>query len=241
MLTARTSLNRITKVIITHMHGDHVMGLPGLLQTMALLNRERKIDIYGPSKIKEFLRGISETVQFVLTFPIEIHEINRAGIVCEEEQYAVNAIRAKHVVPSFSYAYIEKPRPGTFYPDKAKALNVPEGPMWSNLQKGRNVKLPNGNVVKPEDVLERFAANADVLIHDCTLGDELAARAQVYGHSTVDQAAKAAKKAKVKQLILTHISQRYEETDIWLEQARRIFKNTMVAKDFMKLDVPSLE
>jgi ribonuclease Z len=262
MLTAKTSLNRITKVIITHMHGDHIMGLPGLLQTMALLNRERKLHIYGPPKIKEFLQGISETVQFVLTFPVEIHEINRAGIVCEEGQYAVHAVRAKHVVPSFSYAYIEKPRPGTFYPDKAKALNVPEGPMWSKLQKGKKVKLPNGNAVKPEDVmgsprlgrkivytgdtrpfklLEEFAANADVLIHDCTLGDELAARAQEYGHSTVDQAAKSARKAKVKQLILTHISQRYEDTDIWLQQARRIFKNTVVAKDFMKIDVPLLE
>jgi len=261
MLMAKTSLSRITKIFITHMHGDHIMGLPGLLQTMALLNRERKLHIYGPLKIKQFLQGISETVQFVLTFPVEIHEINRAGIVCEEEQYSIHAARAKHVVPSFSYAYIEKPRPGTFYPDKAKALNVPEGPMWSKLQKGKKVKLPNGNVVKPEDVvgsprpgrrivytgdtrpfklLDKFAANADVLIHDCTLGDELAARAQEYGHSTVDQAAKSAKKAKVKQLVLTHISQRYENADVWLQQARRIFKNTVVARDFMKIDVPLL-
>jgi len=262
MLIAKTSLNRITKIFITHMHGDHVMGLPGLLQTMALLSRERKLHIYGPPKTKDFLQGISETVQFVLTFPVEIHEIKKAGIVCQEEEYTVHAVRAKHVIPSFAYAYIEKPRPGTFYPDKAKALNVPEGPLWSKLQKGKNVKLPNGKIVKPEDVmgsprlgrkivytgdtrpfrlLEKFAANADILIHDCTLGDELAARAQEYGHSTVDQAAKAAKKAKVRQLVLTHISQRYEDTNKWLQQARKIFKNTVVADDFTKIDIPLLE
>ena len=104
MLVARGSLNKKTKIFITHMHGDHVLGLPGLLQTMALLNRERKLDIYGPPKIKDFLQGIRETVQFVLTFPIEIHEIEKAGVVCDEEEYTVNAIRSKHVIPSFAYA-----------------------------------------------------------------------------------------------------------------------------------------
>jgi ribonuclease Z len=262
MLMAKTSLNKITKVFISHMHGDHVMGLPGLLQTMALLGRERRLDIYGPPKLREFLHGISETVQFVLTFQVEIHEIKRAGIICQGKEYAVHAVRSKHVITSFAYAYVEKSRSGTFYPERAKALDVSEGPLWSKLQKGEEIKLPNGKIVKPEDVmgpprlgrkivytgdtrpfkrLEEFAEGADMLIHDSTLGDELAARAEEYGHSTVDQAAESAKEAKVKQLVLTHISQRYEDTSKWLEQARKIFKNTIVAEDFATIEIPLLE
>jgi ribonuclease Z len=262
MLMAGVSLNRTTRVFITHMHGDHILGLPGLLQTMALLGREKKLEVYGPAKIRDFLQGIRETVQFVLTFPIEIHELERPGLVCQEDEYTVQAVRSKHVIPSFAYAYIEKPRPGRFYPEKAKALGLPEGPLWSKLQRERRVKLPNGRAIRPEEVmghprqgrkivytgdtrpfkrLEKFAANADLLIHDSTLGDELAERAEMYGHSTVDQAAESAKKAKVKQLILTHISQRYEDTSTWLKMARKIFKNTAMAEDFMQVEIPLLE
>lgn len=262
ILIARTNFNKITKIFVTHLHGDHVMGLPGLLQTMALMNRERKLEIYGPPKIRQFLRGISETVQFILTFQVEIHEIKKAGIVCEEKDYTVRAVRSKHVLTSYAYAYIEKARPGTFYPERAKALNVPEGPLWSKLQKGRNVQLPGGAIIRPEEVigpsrqgrkvvytgdtrpfklLEKFAFGADVLIHDSTLGDELVKRAREYGHSTVAQAAKTAKNALVKKLVLSHISQRYEDMNKWLNQARKIFKNTIIAEDFMRIDVPLLE
>lgn len=262
ILIAKTNFNKITKIFVTHLHGDHVMGLPGLLQTMALMNREKKLDIYGPPKIRQFLQGIGETVQFILTFQVEIHEIKKAGIVCEEKDYTVRAVRSKHVLTSYAYAYLEKPRPGTFYPERAKALNVPKGPLWSKLQEGRNVKLPEGATIRPEEVigpprqgrkvvytgdtrpfklLEKFAFGADVLIHDSTLGDELVKRAREYGHSTVAQAARTAKNALVKKLVLSHISQRYEDMNKWLIQARKIFKNTIVAEDFMRIEVPLLE
>jgi ribonuclease Z len=262
MLLARGSLNRKMKIFITHMHGDHVLGLPGLLQTMALLNRERKLDVYGPPRINDFLEAVRETVPFALTFTVEIHEIEKPGVVCDEEEYRVEAIQSKHVIPSFAYAYVEKPRPGKFHPEKAEALGIQEGPAWGKLQHGQNVKTPNGRVVKPEEVmdkprqgrkivytgdtrpfklLEKFALGANLLIHDSTLGEELAERAKEYGHSTPIQAARAAKKAKVSKLVLTHISQRYEDTDKVLRQAKKIFKNTTVAEDFMKLDIPLLE
>ena len=262
MLLARRSLNRKMKIFITHMHGDHVLGLPGLLQTMALLNREKKLDVYGPPRINDFLQAIKETVPFGLTFPVEIHEIKKTGVVCDEEEYCVEAIRSKHAIQSFAYAYVEKARPGKFHPKKAEAIGVPEGPLWGKLQCGQSVKLPNGCIVKPEDVmdpsrkgrkivytgdtrpfklLEKFAFGADLLIHDSTLGEELAERAKEYGHSTPNQAARTAKEAKVKKLILTHISQRYEDTSAWLKQARKIFKSTVVAEDFMRLDIPLLE
>ncbi|MEM3824342.1 MAG: ribonuclease Z, partial [Candidatus Bathyarchaeia archaeon] len=255
------SFHKKMKVFITHMHGDHVLGLPGLLQTMALLDREKKLEIYGPHGIKRFLEAIRETVQFVLTFPIEIHEISDEGTVCEEGEYIVQAVWANHVIPSLTYALTEKPRPGKFYPEKAKALGIPEGPLWSKLQHGHYVKLPDGRIIKPEDVagpprpgrkivytgdtrpfrgFAKFAANADIIIHDATLDDELSKRAKEDGHSTPEQAAKNAKKARAKQLILTHISARYEDANVLLRQAQKIFKNTLVAEDFMKIGVPLL-
>ena len=262
MIRAKTGFHRKMKVFISHMHGDHVLGLPGLLQTMALLNRERKLDIYGPTGLEPFLEGIRETVQFVLTFPIEIHEIHEADIICDEDEYTVHAIWANHVIPSLTYVFTEKPRPGRFYPSKAKALGVPEGPLWSKLQLGHNVKSTKGRIVKPEEVtgllrpgrkivytgdtrpfkgLAKFAAGADLLIHDATLDDTLRKRAEEDGHSTPSQAAREAKKAKVKTLVLTHVSARYKDANILLERARKIFKNTRVAKDFMEVQLPLVE
>jgi ribonuclease Z len=262
MIKAKTGFHRKMKIFISHMHGDHVLGLPGLLQTMALLDREKKLDVYGPPGTRRFLEDIRETVQFVLTFPVEIHEILEGGVVCEEEEYFVEAVWANHVIPNLAYALVEKPRPGKFYPEKTKALGIPEGPLWSKLQHGHKVKLPDGRTVKPEDVtgplrlgrkivytgdtrpfksFVKFATGADLLIHDATLDNDLAERAEEDGHSTPEQAAKNAKKAKVKKLILTHVSARYDDTSIVLEQAKKIFKNTQVAEDFMKIEIPLLD
>ncbi|NWF86443.1 ribonuclease Z [Candidatus Bathyarchaeota archaeon] len=259
MIRAKTGFHKKMKIFISHMHGDHILGLPGLLQTMALLDRQEKLDVYGPPGIKGFLEGVRKTVQFVLTFSVEIHEILEAGVVCEEPEYVVQAVWANHVIPSLAYALSEKPRPGKFYPQKAKALGVPEGPLWSKLQRGHKIKLSNGRVIKPEDIIgpsrpgrkivytgdtrpfknfAKFAANADLLIHDATLDNDLAERAEEDGHSTPEQAAKSAKKANAKQLVLTHISARYNETSTLLKHAKKIFKNTLVEEDFMKLEIP---
>ncbi|MDH5780874.1 MAG: ribonuclease Z, partial [Candidatus Bathyarchaeota archaeon] len=189
MIQAGVGFHRKTKVFITHMHGDHMLGLPGLFQTMSLLDRERKLEIYGPPGIKVFVEAIRQTVQFTLIFPIEVSEIITAGLVCEEKEYEVHACWADHVIPGLAYALVEKSRPGRFYPEKAKALGVPEGPLWSRLQRGSAVKLPSRGVVKPEDVmgplrparkiaytgdtrpsrsLVKLAETADLLIHDAT-------------------------------------------------------------------------
>lgn len=261
MVRARSGFHRKTKIFITHMHGDHVLGLPGLLQTMALLDRQKKLEIYGPRGIRQFLECIKETVQFVLTFQVEIHEIEETGTVCDEEEYVVQAAWANHIEPSLSYAFIEKSRPGRFHPEKAKTLGIPEGPQWSKLQQGHEVKSSHGKTIKPTQVvgpsrpgrkivytgdtrpsndIAKLANGADLLIHDATLADDLAARAQEDGHSTPRQAAQIAKKAKVKQLILTHISARYDDVSLLLDQATKIFKKTQVAEDFMKIEIPLL-
>ena len=259
MIHAGVGFHRKTKVFITHMHGDHVLGLPGLFQTMSLLDREKKLEVYGPPGIKAFVKAIRRTVQFTLTFLIEVSEIRDAGLVCEEKEYEVHATWADHVIPGLAYALIEKPRPGRFYPEKAKALGVPEGPLWSRLQRGSAVELPNGRVVKPGDVLGpprpgrkivytgdtrpskglvKLAENADLLVHDATFDDELSEKAHEDGHSTASQAAETARKAKARRLVLVHISARYKEPDLLLEQARKTFPHVGVAEDFMRIDLP---
>jgi ribonuclease Z len=262
MIRAKVGFHKKMKVFVSHMHGDHVLGLPGLLQTMALMDRQKKLEIYGPEGIKRFLEDTREVLQFALTFPVEIHEVYDAGAICREEEYAVEATWSNHVIPSLAYAFVEKPRPGKFYPDKARVLGVPEGELWSKLQHGEKVKLPDGRVVKPEEVVgaqrpgrkivytgdtrpfkgfAQFAAGADLVIHDATFDDALAEKASEDGHSTPSQAAEGAKKAKAKKLVLTHISARYADVGPLLEQAQRVFTNTVVAEDFMELELPLLE
>jgi ribonuclease Z len=262
MIRAKVGFHKKTKIFISHMHGDHVLGLPGLLQTMALMDRQMKLEIYGPAGIKQFLECTRETLQFGLTFPVEIHEIYDAGTICQEKDYTVEAAKSNHVVSGLAYAFVEKPRPGKFYPEKARALGVPEGELWSKLQHGETVKLPNERVISPDEVVgsprkgrkivytgdtrpfagfAKFAASADLVIYDSTFDDALGEKAEVDGHSTPSQAAQQAKKAKAKKLVLTHISARYADTGLLLEQAQKVFKNTLVAEDFMELELPLLD
>ena len=258
MIQVGVGFHRKTKIFITHMHGDHVLGLAGLLQTMSLLDRTKKLEIYGPQGIKAFVEAINQTVRFTLTFSVEVSEVE-AGLVCEEKEYEVHAVQPNHITPALAYALAEKPRPGRFRIEKAKELGVPEGPLWSKLQGGSSVKLPNGKIVKPEMVLGsprpgrkfvytgdaspsenlvKLAEGADLLIHEATFDDELLERACEDGHSTPSQAAKTAKEAGVKRLVLTHISARYKDAKILLEQATKIFSNTDLAEDFLKLELP---
>jgi len=262
IVKVKVGFHRKMKIFVSHMHGDHVLGLPGLLQTMALMDRQKKLEVYGPEGIQQFLECARESLQFGLTFPVEIHEVYGAGVVCEEKEYRVEAVRSNHVVLGLAYAFVEKPRPGKFYPEKARALGVPEGELWSKLQHGDKVKLPNGRIVSPEEVLglprqgrkivytgdtrpfrgfAKFAAGADLVVHDSTFDDSLVEKAELDGHSTPSQAAQQAKRAKAKKLVLTHISARYADAGLLLEQAQKVFKNVVVAEDFLMLELPLLD
>jgi len=241
------------------MHGDHVLGLPGLLQTMALMDRKKSVEVYGPVGTIKFIESLQESLQFGLTYPVEIFEITDNGLVCDEEQYYVTAERSNHVISSFSYAFVEKPRPGKFHPEKAKALEIGEGQLWSKLQHGQKIVLPDGRTVEPEQVsgpqrkgrkivytgdtrpfkeFAKFAADADLIIHESTFDDSLLEKAELDGHSTPSQAAEAAKSANAKKLALTHISARYSESLLLLKQAKNIFVDTQVAEDFLELELP---
>ena len=259
MLRAKVGFHKKTKIFLSHLHGDHVLGLPGLLQSMALMDRKRVIDIYGPEGTAAFLTGVQEALHFGLTFDVQIHEIHDAGVVCDETEYAVIAAWTNHVTPTLAYAFLEKTRSGKFFPERAASLGVPKGILWSKLQHGKTVTLPDGKVVKPNEVtgpirrgrkivysgdtrpfkeFAKFAVGADLLIHEATFDDALVDKAELDGHSTPSQAATQAKRAKAKKLVLTHISARYNDADLLLEQARKIFSNTVVASDFSVLELP---
>ncbi len=259
MMQAKVSFHKKLNVLLTHLHGDHVLGLPGVLQTMALMDRKEPVAVYGPPGIKDFLVCTQETLNFGLTFQVEITEILSEGTIIDEEDYTLTAAKSNHAVNSYAYAFVEKPRPGKFYPKKAQALGVIKGELWSKLQSGEEITLPEGRVVKPGDVMgppragrkivytgdtrpfeafAKFAADADLVIHESTFDDSLAEKAALDGHSTPSQAAQEAKAANAKRLVLSHISARYPDATLILEQAKKIFANTVVAEDFMELELP---
>jgi ribonuclease Z len=257
MFAAHLGFGRPTRVFISHLHGDHLLGLPGLIQTMSLLGREQPLRIYGPRGLCQFLAFFSSLFGGP-NFPLEIGEIEEPGEVCTGRGYTVSVVPADHGTEGWSYALVEEPRPGRFHQEKALELGVPKGPLWKQLQQGKAVALPDKRIVRPEeiadpprpgrkivysgdtrpnDALVELARDADLLIHESTFGDELAEKASLDGHSTPSQAAEVAKRAGVKELILTHISPRYVDSSLLLEQARRIFENTRVAEDLMKVEV----
>ena len=260
---AKIRSGNLSKIFITHLHGDHVLGLGGLLQSLSLSQRTRPIELFGPQGIKAFIEALRETLHFMPSFDLIIEEVRDVGTILETNQYSVNVCKTDHNgILSLAYLLEEKWRPGQFFPEKCKQLGVPEGPQWKRLQFGKSVRLQNGNTVTPEMVLGprrpgrkvvytgdtrpsndviALSSDADALIHDSTYDDSLLTKAAEYGHSTASQAAEVAKLAKAKLLILTHISNRYKDDGILLEQARRIFPNTIIARDFIEILVPYVE
>ena len=243
------------RIFISHLHGDHVFGLPGLIHTLSLLDREDPLEIYGPPGISDFLSCVRSTVGLRPSFELRVVEVGE-GIVLEGEGYVVRAAWVEHSVPTLAFSLEEKPRPGRFHPERARALGVPEGPLWKKLQLGEPVKTPDGRLVRPEDVLGpprrglkivysgdtgpsealiELARGADLLIHECTFDDGLLERALRDGHSTPSIAAEAALRAGVKELVLTHLSARYKDPSLLLEQARRVFPNVRVAEDLTRV------
>jgi ribonuclease Z len=252
---AKLSVSRINKIFITHLHGDHIMGIPGILQTLSLLNRNKPLYIFGPNGLGNFIKAIKTTVEFNLTFDIFIKEVTE-GLICETSDYFIECVKTKHTNSSFAYAFIEKDRPGKFHPKKARALKIPMGPLWKKLQYGETVTLPDGTIIEssevvdpprpgkkivysgdtaPCDSVKELSENATLLIHESTFGDDLEGKALETNHSSASQAAKLAKEADVQKLILTHISQRYSNSNELLEQAKKFFQNTIIAEDLMEI------
>ncbi|MDG6998345.1 MAG: ribonuclease Z [Nitrososphaerota archaeon] len=255
---AGLGFNKDSTVFITHMHGDHVVGLLGLLQTMSMNRREKRLEIFGPKGIIDFVKTNREILKFGMTFDAVVNEI-RPGLIYSNLKYKVYAQRSDHVDESFAYVFEEREKPGKFDTSKASMLGVPEGPLWSTLQHGSKVISPKtGKVVRPEQVLgptrmgkkigisgdtrpssklQRFFKGCNLLIFDSTYSDTHAANAVENRHSTSREAAKLAKKAGVKKLVLTHFSARYKNVSSLVKQAREVFPATIAARDGLIYDV----
>jgi len=255
-LKSNLGWNKKMKIFVTHLHGDHCIGILGFLQTMTLQNRTEPIEIYGPEGIEEFIAANIKVMNFGLSFPVLITSVNE-GLVVNEEKYEVRACEAKHSVPTFSFVFQEKEKPGTFYPEKATALGVPKGELWHKLQQGEEVIIENKSI-KPSEVmgpnvsgkkigisgdtrpiknLEVFFKNCDYLVFDSTFSDELKQKAIESCHSTAKEAAIFAKNAGVKNLILTHFSARYKNENVLLEEAKAIHNSVIAANDQLKVEI----
>jgi ribonuclease Z len=258
MMGGKVSFHKKMRIFITHLHGDHVLGLPGLLQTMALMERKEPVDVYGPVGLAAFMQSTQNTLNFCLNYPVTIHEIEGEGVVCDAEDYQILAVKSSHAIECYCLAFQEKPHPGRFNPKKASALGVPKGELWSKLQNGYNVTSKDGATVEPNMVLgplrrgrkivytgdtkpftafAEFAKDADLVVHDCTFDESLLERAERDGHSTPRQAAEQAKAAGAKKLALTHISARYPDASALLETAKKVFPDTILAEDYLELEI----
>ncbi len=248
--------NKKMKIFVTHLHGDHCIGILGLLQTMTLQNRTEPIEIYGPDGIEEFIAANIKVLNFGLSFPVMITSIKEETIV-NEKTYNITACKAEHSVPAYSYLFQEKDKPGRFFPDKAKDLGVPEGELWNQLQSGQEVQVGN-KIVKPSDVLgekrpgkkigisgdtrptkklEKFFKNCDYLSFDSTFSHELLERAKETHHSTAIEAAEFGKNANVSNLILTHFSARYNNESVLLDEAKTKHPSVIAAKDLLEIEI----
>jgi len=248
--------NKKMKIFVTHLHGDHCIGILGLLQTMTMQNRTEPIEIYGPNGIEDFITNNIKVLNFGLSFPVKISLVQEGEIV-NEKKYSVQSCEAQHGIPAFSYVFQEKEKPGEFFPEKAKELGIPEGNLWHELQNGNEIKIDD-KIFSPEQVtgqkrkgkkigisgdtrptkkLENFFQNCDYLSFDSTFSYELKEKAVATNHSTAKEAAELAKNANVSNLILTHFSARYKDEKLLLNETKEIHASTITANVLLEIEI----
>jgi len=251
------SYMQISKIFITHFHGDHFLGLPGLIQTMQLNDRDTPLHIYGPKGMNKLTTQLLSLGYFKPKYQIISHEIDEKDIL-DFNEYVIKILRVRHGIPALAYSLEEKMRPGKFNKPRALELGIPEGPLFSKLQRGETITLEDGRLIQPNEVLGpprrgrklvisgdtkpmkemiAFARDADILIHEATFDSSLKDISMEYGHTTASQAAEIAKKANVEKLFLTHISPRYFNGEELENEAKKIFKNSFVPKDFQEINI----
>ena len=232
LLHTRYSAAKLRAIFITHIHGDHCYGMPGLIASAQMGGRTAPLTICAPAGIQEFIEAVQRYTDLSrLSYPLEFMRSDRVDFCYRDENVCVDSIELSHRVPSFGYRLVEQVHERALDPEKLAALNVPRGPLWGELQHGQPVQLPDGRTIAPEQVcqpqrsqrrvvvggdndrpelLEEALRGCDALIHEATFTEDVLARVgPQYQHSTPAQVAKTAQRLQIPHLLLTHFSQRY--------------------------------
>ncbi|MCX8659816.1 ribonuclease Z [Gilliamella sp. B2772] len=260
MQKAKFSLAKLEMIFLTHLHGDHLFGLPGVLTTRSLMQNQSPLTLVGPKGIKQFIQTVIDISYSWLTYPLNIIELEQDGLVFEDNKFRVEAKLLAHRVPCFGYRIIEKDLPASLNIDKLKKDNIHIGSFYHDLKEGRTVTLEDGRIIHGKDYLETIrkgkkiailgdtipcqasidlAKDVDLLVHEATQEQALEEKALERGHSTTVHAATIAKQAHARRLIITHISPRYTLNDKTklVNEARNIFAPTEIATDFATFEV----
>jgi len=252
---------KITAIFISHTHADHVTGLPGILMLSSQVDRAEPLYILGPPKIREFVEAMRRTLDMYINYEIVVRELEPGVVAFSGDGYSIRTHGLLHTKPCLAYALEEEMRPGIFFPEKALELGVPRGPMWSTLQGGDEVTLPDGRTVRPCEVmgdprhgrkfsfatdtvaapgLAEFVRESDLLVCEGMFDEELAETAAEKRHLTACQAARIARDGRVKSLGLIHYSPRYADRELkkLLAEAREIFPEAFLTRDLQHIDLP---
>lgn len=248
--------NKEARIFVTHMHGDHCLGLVGLVQTMAMKGRTRSLEIFGPRGLEEFVETNARLLNFRPPFGMSVRRV-RAGDRVRGDGYSVSACAADHGIESLSYRFDQDARPGRFHRDRAESLGIPEGPLWGELQRGRSVSH-GGREFRPSDVMDPqrrglsvgisgdtrptgqlrdFFRGCDALVFEATFADDRRERAVETRHTTAAEAGRLAGEAGAGRLILTHFSARYPDAGVLRDEAARFHGDVAAAEDGMEVEL----
>ena len=257
-IRSKLGINKKMKIFVTHIHGDHCLGLLGLLQTLSLMGRTKPVEIFGEPRLQEFILTNQKILNFTVNYQVNIHTIQKEGILVEEKGYIIKACLSDHSILSFSFLLEENHRPGIFNIEHAKQVGIPEGKLYSLLQHGFDIeykgtkflakeftgpsrlgrKIGISGDTRPSEKLQLFFKGCDVLVFESTFTTNERKKAIERFHSTASEASSLAKIAKVKKLILTHFSSRYTNLKLIEMEAKVNFANIHVAHDLDVFPVP---
>ncbi|BFH62169.1 ribonuclease Z [Paenibacillus azoreducens] len=260
ILRSSLKLSKLEKIFITHLHGDHIFGLPGLLSSRAYQGGTTKLTVYGPPGLKQYIEVSLMLSQSRIEYELEVIE-HTGGIVFEDEDVTVESLLLDHRIDSYGYRIAEKDKPGSLDLKRLAEYGLKPGPAYGRLKRGESIDLGNGKTLHPDDVLGQpkkgrivtilgdtrpcdnvieLARDADLLVHEATFMHDLKESAYNYHHCTSIQAAEAAVAAGAKELILTHFSSRYKDQEHLqplLDEAQSVFPKTLLAEEFMLFPV----
>lgn len=259
ILETHLKLSKCEKIFITHLHGDHIYGLPGLLTSRSHQGALTELTIYGPPGLKAYIETSLHISQARLNYELHIVEFEE-GIIFTDEQFTVEAALLEHRMASYGFRIVEQDKPGRLKAELLQQAGVRPGPIYAEIKAGKDVKLDDGKILKSKDYVDapqpgriavimgdtrvcasaiKLAQQADLLVHEATFNNELEQLAYDYYHTTAEQAAIIARDCEVDTLIITHISPRFQEQEavLLLEEARMIHANTYIAHDFAKFEV----